>query len=114
MKHGLLRLGFGLAAVLLIGGCSSTPETPEEKDEDLKWTAIAACKNSVKAQLKDPESADFQNENAETVTLGQSWRVTGEVNANNSFGGKVGFTEFTCDATLKEDGETVTGLARIS
>lgn len=114
MKQGLFRVGFGLAAALLIVGCTSTPETPEEKNEDLKWTAIAACKNSVKAQLKDPDSADFQNEEAETVTLGQKWHVTGEVNANNSFGGKVGFTEFTCDATLNEDGETVTGLATIS
>jgi hypothetical protein len=68
--------------------------------------------------MKDPSSAEFRNievesaqaisprvfvEDGVTVTrdaTGKSWKVTGEVNANNSFGGKVGFSFFGCEATL--------------
>lgn len=58
------------------------------------------CEESVKQQLKDPDSAQFRAESARPDTPeGAKWLVTGEFNARNSFGGMVGYTAFTCVAT---------------
>lgn len=61
-------------------------------------------------QLKDPDSAEFRSVKITSRDPAQGWTVVGEFNANNSFGGKVGYTVFTCSATMK-DSETVTATA---
>lgn len=82
-------------------GMSSTEQRLREK------RVIRVCEQSVRQQLKDPDSAQFRGEKAESDTVrGDKWSITGEVNANNSFGGKVGYVMFTCTATYADDGST--------
>jgi len=50
---------------------------------------IEEAKNLVKADLNDPESAQFRN-----VRIHEFGSVCGEVNARNRFGGYVGFRYF--------------------
>lgn len=95
----------GLAAALLVGGCSGAD------DESWRTTAAeGACEDSVKAQLKDPDSAEFDD--VDVVDNGDgTYAVTGRVNAENSFGGMTGFQDFECAA--RDDGDNVTGRATL-
>lgn len=106
-----------VAAGALASGCSDSPD-PKQQAEEI-------CRIGVANWMKDPSSAEFRNitvgdiKDVGPVTLmdddfsttltadarGKAWPVKGEVNANNAFGGKVGFREFTCEATLY-DGDT--------
>lgn len=106
MRKGMLAViaAFG---VITVSACSGTD------DEGWRiYSAEAACKDSVKKQLKDPDSAEFG-----TVTVTESgagkYAVTGTVNARNSFGGYTGMKPFTCSA--RDDGEDrVIGRATLS
>jgi hypothetical protein len=51
--------------------------------------AIQLCRAAVRDQLKSPKSADFSNEVAAQTTDAPAFRVTGEVDAENSFGASV-------------------------
>lgn len=88
---------------------TAAPADPVASSDDDE-TAKKACQNSVKNQLKDPDSAEFRSVKITSRDPAQGWTVVGEFNANNSFGGKVGYTVFTCSATMK-DSETVTATA---
>lgn len=76
-----------------------------------KGAAQVVCEDSVKAQLKDPESAQVE---FTTFTEGSEgeWTVIGTVNARNSFGGYVGAHPFRCTTT--KDGDGLRGIARVS
>ena len=91
-------------------GRDSTP-TVEAPADNRDW-AILACHDSIENQLKDPESADYKNEAAIRQT-GQTYDVSGMVNAKNSYGGMVGFRAYTCSATLDPDGETMRATTSI-
>lgn len=72
------------------------------------------CEQSVKQQMRDPDSAQFRDEVAMPDTPdGLSWRVTGEVNGRNGFGGMVGYMSFSCTATYDADTEQTRGEATI-
>ncbi|AMS02762.1 hypothetical protein PP487_gp16 [Gordonia phage Herod] len=103
MKMRMIGAAIGVPAALLIGGCSD--------DESWRTTAAeGACEDSVKAQLKDPDSADFDG--VDVVDNGDgTYSVTGRVNAENSFGGMTGFQDFECAA--RDDGDNVTGRATL-
>lgn len=76
---------------------------------------ISVCQRSVRQQLKDPDSAQFQKELAVPATPeGLVWVVTGQVNAQNGFGGMVGFTPYRCNATYDPADESTEGNATIA
>lgn len=105
------RAFVGIVALAFIGvGCSSSTETTPEQYEDL---AKDVCQDAARDVLKDPNSADFRSVDAVMVIDGERWKVAGEVNANNSFGGKVGYQGFTCTATYTEDDDTMRGSASL-
>lgn len=52
--------------------------------------AISACHVAVKAQLKSPTSAKFSGETA--AASGTTWKVRGNVDADNSFGASLRYT----------------------
>lgn len=138
-ERGNIILGFGLLAVigaLVIWGIISvvsgdddeTPTaapaaastatttttaydpTPTAGAENTE-TAKDACEGSVKNQLKDPDSAKFRG--LQVVEMSAAgWSIVGEVNANNSFGGKTGYFPFSCYATMR-DAETVNAKATL-
>ena len=53
---------------------------------------ITAAQDSIKATLKDPDSAKFQNIRIADYDGGKV--VCGEINAKNSYGGYVGYKRF--------------------
>lgn len=92
-----------LFAALGLAGCT----------DDGSWRTTAAqssCLDSVKAQLKDPDSAQFRNVTV-VKTSENSYKVTGEVNALNSFGAKAGYQQFICAAI--DSGDQVKGVAKL-
>lgn len=67
---------------------------------------MQAAQDRVRAVLKDPESARFQNLSIKTF---EGERVVcGQVNAKNAYGGYVGFTRFAAGvgAAVLEDTDT--------
>lgn len=81
--------------------------------DDGSWRVTAAqssCEDSVKAQLKDPDSAQFRNVVAVKTGEG-TYKVTGEVNALNSFGARAGYQQFYCAAI--DSGSEVKGVAKL-
>ena len=108
MKHALFA---AIGLVVLLTGCSTSSEASPEQYEEL---AKDVCKDAVRDVLKDPTSAEFDGTVATVVIDGEQWNVTGRVNANNSFGGKVGYQGFTCKATYTADDDTMRGSASLS
>lgn len=63
-----------LIALLALAACGESP--------------IALAERDVKAELRDPDSAQFRN----LVDAGKA--ICGEVNSRNGYGGYAGFAEF--------------------
>lgn len=74
------KIAILLMCSLFVLGCSKNTNNADSKKESADEKVIQI----VKSQLKDPDSAKFQN------IKGQC----GEINAKNSFGGYVGFKRF--------------------
>jgi hypothetical protein len=55
---------------------------------------VAGAQEQVSALLKDPASAQFRAVAATQSNDKEGWRVCGEVNARNSYGGYTGFRKF--------------------
>lgn len=107
MKRWPVLLG---AAVL--AACSGVG-TGSDPSRDV----VSTCQDSVKKQLKDPDSARFDGWTAQrglkaaplsmTYDAGAGdayWTASGEVNAKNSFGGYVGSRTYSCDAIVSKSG----------
>lgn len=76
---------------LLWRGCSSSaPRPPTMAEKDADWAAEMQLR--VKAQLKDPSSAQFRS--VRTYHGSGTPVVCGEVNSKNGFGGYGGFQRF--------------------
>lgn len=73
--------------------------------------ARLACEQKVKAQLASPSSARFSGVSATEGTAGR-WTVTGNVDAENSFGASLR-SSFTCDLR-HTSGENYSGTARVN
>lgn len=54
-----------------------------------EWIAIPKARESLRAQLRDPGSAEFRNER-----ITKAGALCGEVNAKNGMGGYVGFKKY--------------------
>lgn len=88
---------------IALAGCSGP--SPEIQQESKDRAMVMAAQDMVRATLKDPESAQFRNGR---IRKFQGKDVAcGEVNANNSFGGKTGFKRYVAaseDAVVTEEG----------
>lgn len=106
-KKGIGCLGGCLAVIgviVLIGiivGVSSALAPKKEYDANNKFEVIAQCEDQVKARLKAPSTAKFDNEEA---TGSGTWTVTGTVDSENSFGAMLR-ADFQC--TVIVEGETI-------
>lgn len=67
------------------------PNPLQDRTKQLVW--IAVSKDAVRARLKDPDGARFQNVIFHAYQ-GKTPVVCGEVNSKNSFGGYAGFQGF--------------------
>lgn len=59
-------------------------------------------RGAVKSQLKDPDSAKFQNENLKGGYTLASSILCGEVNAKNGMGGYDGYKRFAASGSTKQ------------
>jgi hypothetical protein len=73
-------------------------------DSDDAYSAKYICHQFVKDDLKSPRSAHFSNETATEDKATKEWTVSGDVDADNSFGASIRNT-YTCDATYEGNGE---------
>ena len=97
------NLGCLVVFLLLIGGCwafSSMGGDKGTSDGPTSDGAIDVCHQSVKGQLKAPSTADFGGEYAYSDD-GQTYKVTGWVDSDNSFGAHVR-TDWSCEATFSD------------
>lgn len=114
---GLLLLLAAIAAA--VSACGSHNNTPDPKIE-----AQQVCQQGVADKMKNPDSAQFRDVTVEFAgntspvdieyvnegrreenVTGRYWKVRGEVNAENSFGAKVGYRAFYCEARLLDNGQ---------
>jgi len=108
-------LGAGCIA-LVNGHHSSSAPTRQE----IEATVIDTCQDSIKKQLKDPDSAKFGGDWKAWIVPNYSkpppvtfhpeqgdkyWNAGGSVNAKNSFGGYVGDQAYACDAAVTSSGD---------
>lgn len=85
-----LLIGVGLVAWAASGGGDGNPVGHVQ----------SACESAVKVKLKAPGSASFHT--GATESKPGIWRVVGDVDATNSFGGEVR-TSFTCTVVWQSD-----------
>ncbi len=69
--------------------------------------AMIACEDMLRDQLKAPDSADFTGT---TATGSGPWTVTGQVDAQNSFGASLR-SAWSCEVRL--DGDMFRGRASL-
>jgi hypothetical protein len=115
-----------VGAILFLAGCGNSGAD----EPDLTAQAEQICLDGIRDQLKDPNSAEFQDvtvedrgetsmtflneDGSEDVDVpGNYWRVEGQVNARNGFGGMVGFRDFACEAEKYEGRDMSTGYVDI-
>ena len=114
------KVGAACVAVLFLAGCASAPTQQEIAGADYgspmtPSECLSMAQQAIASRLKDPGSAEFQNE----APCHQGWVSSvpilgmkaafgyvqrGEVNGKNSFGGYVGFRPFL---VLMKNGEVV-------
>jgi hypothetical protein len=92
MRATLSLLGVGLAAALALAGCEKSPEQLEQERIAQQQAQQQPFLEIVRARLKDPGSASFQN--VALVDTGGKQALCGEVNAKSSFGGYNGYQAF--------------------
>ena len=66
--------------------------------------AVTICHDGIRSQLKSPGSASFSGHRDSDDGKG-TWRVYGNVDAQNSFGGMMR-SSFRCKITFEADGTT--------
>lgn len=96
-----------LATVLVVlagGGVAAYVLT---RGPDLKQQATQACEDKLRGQLKSPATAQFSGTDASPSDAtqaadGRGWYVTGNVDAQNSFGALIRST-WTCYAYQRGD-----------
>jgi hypothetical protein len=100
---------------------STTPTTPTtQSEQEIEAAVIDTCQGSVKKELKDPDSAKFEDWKAWVVTHHDKpprvsnyhpengdklYSAGGNVNAKNGFGGYVGYQMYGCDASVTTSGD---------
>lgn len=98
-----------VSVVVMLQTCSGGGNR-ETSADDARIHGRDICRDAVKNGLKAPSTAKFSSEDVSVNDQGTMFhvKVSGIVEAENSFGGMVGY-DFTCSANVpKKDGE-VTG-----
>jgi hypothetical protein len=75
-----------ISMCVVLTGCS---ESEAQKEARIQANMHVLAEKYVKAKLKDPESAQFQNK-----FIGIKGAACGEVNAKSGFGGYTGFKRY--------------------
>jgi hypothetical protein len=83
----------GIIGLIIAGAAHSS--SPEGRAEDDRASAQITCEELVKKNVKAPSTASFSDESTDGT---DPITVTGNVDAENSFGAKVR-ASFTCTAT---------------
>jgi hypothetical protein len=107
-RYGVLTL---IAIAVLAAIClGATALNGSSKSADQGPGAEQACKDFVKDRLKAPATANFSG--VDHTSSGSAYTVTGDVDAQNSFGAKLR-SHFTCvvrDAGAEWKLESLTGI----
>lgn len=104
----LLPLLLLLAGVIAFQLIFNGPDAVDRRAErDAPVLAQIACERAVKEQLKAPSSAKFVN--MESQGAGGSFAVTGQVDAENSFGAMIR-TSFSCTVEVQGENARVTEI----
>jgi hypothetical protein len=74
-------------------------------DPDNEYEAIAQCESRIERLLKAPSTAEFNS----TAVRAVGWRVTGAVDAENSFGAMIR-SSYECAVTINSDGTATTSV----
>jgi hypothetical protein len=85
-------LAIGAAIVAMLTGASYMGDSSSGADQ---YGAQVMCERFIKDQLKSPDSADFSNEAATMGVNNTLWEVSGDVDAQNTFGASLR-SHFTC------------------
>lgn len=107
-------LGMPALVILLVVGCVVTVNVSGDggrSDGTAKVLARNVCRDAVKNGLKAPSSANFAGEQMTVMAdAGSGYDITvkGMVEAQNSFGGMVGYN-YECKAYVPKEDGTSTG-----
>lgn len=104
LKGRHIALAVGIPVVLVFGGLVLAMTG----GGNAEGSSISACQSAVKDRLKAPSTADFSSVAAE-VKPGL-WRVTGDVDAQNSFGAQVR-TAYTCTVAWSNRSASVASVS---
>lgn len=112
-----LTLGFVLVLVAMgvysaLSGPAAPPKGPSE--DEIRADVAAICRNQVSRSLKAPSTAKFRDSRVQAVGtgVGLAYRITGSVDAENSFGAMIRNT-YECESERTESGALVTKLVRL-
>lgn len=119
MKHA--RCVVATAVTMVIAMTATTPAAhADPSEQEIQAAVVDTCQGSVKKQLKDADSAKFQDWKAWVVTHHDApprvsnyhpengdklYSAGGDVNAKNSYGGYVGYQAYGCDAAVTTGGD---------
>lgn len=112
LSAGVLAAGVLVAVVVVAPGrfVLSVPHSTDHSHD--QSDVVDTCQDSVRKQLKDPDSARFNDWTASAKDgSAYYYSASGMVNAKNGFGGYTGDQLYSCDATVTADG-TVRAQAR--
>jgi hypothetical protein len=106
-----------LLFVLAVAGCTAISVASGDDDSDdrddpalQRIAAENACEDFLRDKLKSPSTAEFHN-TMSTSTGPVAWRVSGTVDAENSFGAALR-RSWSC--TVRLDGDTFRGTATLN
>ena len=110
---GLLLVAVPVGVVILIigliGSSVSKHESKPSFGTDIDAKAVARF--FVEKELKDPDSAQYQDTHVyEMMLIGDKvkmYTVCGKINAKNGFGGYTGFHDFVATVGFDKDGNEV-------
>lgn len=79
-----------LTPVLLVGGCIAfIALAPKDPANAYEAQMTSACRQAVRDELKSPTTASFSDEVVTQISDAPAFRVTGSVDADNSFGASI-------------------------
>lgn len=96
---GCIMIPIAVVGIMIVGALNGGGNY----DSDNKYEAIAQCEARVKDLLKAPSTAQFSSD----ATGSGTWKVTGTVDAENSFGATLRST-YGCTVVINGDRATTT------
>lgn len=115
-SRGCLWMVIALVALVVLGVTQCGGSDDGVSESGARTHARDICRDATKQQMKSPSTAKFTDEDVvlgSTTDAGYNFAVKGVVEAENSFGGTVGY-DFTCTAYVPKKGGETTGRSRIT